>query len=86
MYNYKKHSNNLQDVVWDGGSVSGGGLGNNPPSTLTYTAWNKGCKVELNHSDIDVEQLIDMFFSLVALSGWDLDMVQEALLERLTQN
>lgn len=85
MYDYKKHSNHLQDVIWDGGS-SGGGLENNPPSTLTYTAWNKDYKVELNHSDTDVEQLIDMFFSLVVLSGWDLTMVQEALVERLTQN
>lgn len=81
MYDYKKHSN---DVIWDVGSS--GGLGNNPPSTLTYTAWNTDYKVELNHSDTDVEQLIDMFFSLVVLSGWDLEMVQEALLERLTQD
>ena len=85
MYDYKKHSNHLQDVIWDGGS-SGGGPGINPPSTLTYTTWSKDYKVELNHSDTDVEQLIDMFFSLVVLSGWDLAMVQEALLERLTQN
>ena len=83
MYDYKKHSN---DVIWDKCSVSGGGLGNNPPSTLTYTAWNKDYKVELNHSDTDVEQFIDMFFSIVVLSGWDLEIIQEALLERLTQD
>lgn len=85
MYDYKKHSNHLQDVVWDGGS-SGGGLENNPTSALTYTALNKDYKVELSHSDTGVKHLIDMFFSLVVLSGWDLDMVQEALIERLTQN
>lgn len=86
MYNYKKHSNHLQDVFYGDTPTGLAGTITNPPSTLTYSTWDKDYKVELNHSDTDVEQLIDMFFSLVVLSGWDLAMVQEALVERLTQN
>lgn len=53
----------------------------NNKSTLTYTAWGKTYSVELSHSDLDIDDLLNMFKSLAALAGWDVDTIENTLKE-----
>lgn len=42
----------------------------NPPTTFTVTHYNTKITIELNHSDLDMEELIDVFRGLAMAMGF----------------
>ena len=44
----------------------------NPPSKFTATMWGKTITIELDHSDIDLNELMDIFKGLAITSGFEM--------------
>ena len=44
----------------------------NPPSKFTATMWGKTVTIELDHSDIDLNELMDIFKGLTIASGFEM--------------
>ena len=44
----------------------------NPPSKFTATMWGKTVTIELDHSDIDLNELMDIFKGLAIASGFEM--------------
>ena len=44
----------------------------NPPSKFTATMWGKTITIELDHSDIDLNELMDIFKGLAIASGFEM--------------
>ena len=44
----------------------------NPPSKFTATMWGKTITIELDHSDIDLNELMDIFKGLTIASGFEM--------------
>lgn len=49
----------------------------NPPCILSYTAWNEKMSIELDHSDIDMEQFYDLCRRLAGSAGFSPKTIEE---------
>ena len=45
----------------------------NPPSKFTATMWGKTVTIELDHSDIDLNEVMEIFKGLAIASGFEND-------------
>ena len=52
-------------------------MNQNTPTKITYSSWGKSYSVEINHSDISEETLVDLLKALLLLSGWNINIFKE---------
>lgn len=49
----------------------------NPPCIISFTSWDEKMSIELDHSDIDMEQFYDLCRRLAGAAGFSPSTIKE---------